>query len=99
VHIVAGDLSSIEGSKALVAAAEGMLKPSSTSTSTSVSTTASTSSIDLLVLNHIVGMYEDWAARVSCLTHSLVLPLPFPFFVCSTNTPFIIFPSSYATPH
>jgi hypothetical protein len=103
VHIVAGDLSSIEGSKALVAAAEDKLKSSSSSSSTSTSTaaSASSSSIDLLVLNHIGGMYEDWVARVSChLVFCVALGVKYVLCVdscvavllllCSTNTPFFL---------
>jgi short-subunit dehydrogenase involved in D-alanine esterification of teichoic acids len=47
VHIFPVDLSTRQGSKAMIEAA-----------------TAKMGGIDVLVLNHIIGMYDDWAAHV-----------------------------------
>jgi short-subunit dehydrogenase len=47
VHIFATDLSTKDGSKSMVEAAEKAM-----------------GGIDVLILNHIIGMYQDWAARI-----------------------------------
>lgn len=82
VTVHAADLSTREGAKGLIDRAETVFK----------------GPIDVLILNHIIGFYDDWAQRITQAHHDNTLEKELSFVdkIFAVNTLSYIYLSSYA---